>query len=107
MPVGSLDDDWFKSYAHICEKLVCIFCDLDRGPIFTKCVIYHAFNYMKQKNGHNFSMTFDTMMIGSKVMTNNVFFMLVLTLTLTFDVCQLYHWTRYGSYSTILADQPR
>jgi hypothetical protein len=45
MPVGSLDDDdWFKSYAHICEKFVCIFCDLDRGPIFTKCVIYHAFN---------------------------------------------------------------
>jgi hypothetical protein len=31
MPVGSLDDDWFKSYAHICEKWVCIFCDLNRG----------------------------------------------------------------------------
>jgi hypothetical protein len=28
MPVGSRDDDWFKSYVHICEKLVCIFVTL-------------------------------------------------------------------------------
>jgi hypothetical protein len=35
-----------------------------------------------------------SMMIGSKVMTNNVFFMFVLIFTLTFDQCQWYHWTR-------------
>jgi hypothetical protein len=28
--------------------------------------------------------------------------MFVLTLTLTFDLCQWYHWTRWGSYSTII-----
>ncbi len=44
-------------------KMSLYFCDLDLGPIFTKCVIYHAFNYMKQKNGHNFSIIFDTMMV--------------------------------------------
>jgi hypothetical protein len=33
MPVGSLDDDWFKSYAHICEKRVFLLCDLDLGSM--------------------------------------------------------------------------
>jgi hypothetical protein len=41
-------------------------------------------------------------MIGSTVMTNNVLIMFVLTLTLTFDLCQWYHWTSWGSYSTII-----
>ncbi len=28
MPVGSLDDDWFKSYAHICEHEFVLFVTL-------------------------------------------------------------------------------
>jgi hypothetical protein len=40
--------------------------------------------------------------VGSKVMTNNVFFMFVLTLTLTFELCQWYRWTMYGSYSATI-----
>ena len=35
VPVWSLYDNWFKSYAHFCEKWVRIFCDLDLIPIFT------------------------------------------------------------------------
>ena len=49
VPVGSLYDHWLKSYDHICENWVRIFCDLDLGPIFTKFVIYHATGWNKYR----------------------------------------------------------
>ena len=53
VPVGSLYDDWINSYAYVCENWVCMFYDLDLGPIFKKmchvpCVQLNETNVKKQ-----------------------------------------------------------
>jgi hypothetical protein len=42
VPIRSLYDDRFKSYAHFYENWVCIFRDLDLDSIFTKYIGYRA-----------------------------------------------------------------
>ena len=132
MPVGSLYDDWFKSYAHICEKWVCIFCDLDIDRICIKFVIYHMFNWTKQMyiNRDNRTSIFNAMMIWMlMLLTKNALSFIMgqivaletgvtstVSLWLFFDIghghsCTIHTpvsqiWTKIGQELTILENWP-